>query len=121
MGLDCFWELPKGVSHPVFKPALKLCGGIFSGFGRESFRGEVYCDFIQRVTGEFLHFKTIPNQVIKKISVGLQKFKYDLKEEKKIKTDLGTWPQCGTLQEFNDLKRMFKKYGDLGAKLKGWW
>ena len=112
MGLDSIWKVPDGVDHPVFKPALNLCGGLFSGSGRGSFRGKVYTDFIEQVSGVSLYQEEMTNQDVVRIADALSV--YDPTDE-----DLNNYDP--TVEEINDLSRMFTEYGDVGATLLGWW
>jgi hypothetical protein len=116
MGLDSFWKLPKGRKQPLFKPDLHLIGGIFSGFGKGSFRGKVYAGLIEVVTGESLYHETIPNTTIKEMADKMQVFNMtpEMWEEWKPYED-------DNIQEWHDLVRMFRAYADAGASLHGWW
>ncbi len=111
MGLDNYWILPKGKCHPTFKPKLRLCGGMFSGHGVRSFRGKVYDDFIELVTGETLYQIMIPNKKIKKMAKLLEERGDALLDEK--------YGVCW--HDLYDLQQMFKKYARLGASLQGGW
>lgn len=118
MGLDSIWSIGKDsnglikAKKVIFRPRLNLVGGLLSGEGQGSFRGKVYNKFIEEQTGVSLYQKTIPNSKVKKISDRLQKMNWyvGLKERYKI-----------SKKEFNDLKRMFKRYAKEGAILYGWW
>ncbi len=130
MGLDSFWRLPKyplnsdlnekmfmelgneKVEHPKFNPPLKLVGEITSGHGVESFRGKVYTDFIGDITEISLFQEEMSNEQVKKIADKLEATEY--KKDWEEDYDL-------TKQNFNDLKRMFRAYADIGATLDGWW
>lgn len=115
MGLDSFWVMPgetdeHPVEHPVFVPLLRLCGGMFSEHGRQSFRGKVYSPIIERLTGVSLYQDEIPNGIIQEIAD-----KLDAADS----SDMGGY---GLDQdEFLDLQRMFRTYADAGATLRGWW
>ena len=61
MGLDNIWMKNKD-EHGVIEGEFKICGGVFSGHGNDSFRGKVYERFVEDVTGVSLfvtrkHFK----------------------------------------------------------------
>ena len=114
MGLDNFWQLPEGKEEPVFKPKLRLCGGMFSSHGTGSFRGNVYNRFIEKVSGLSLYCN-LSNNDVKRISIALcgslaanEFYKYYKAEE-------------FTEKEFEDLKRMFLTYADCGATLMAWY
>lgn len=109
MGLDNFWVLPDGIEIS-FEPELHLCGGMFSGNGKDSFRGKVYAGLISELTGISIYKELITEDVIK-IAEILEPIKHEkIADYYNIKK-----------KEFNDIKRMFKKYGEAGASLKAWY
>ena len=112
MGLDSIWKMPDGVNHPAFEPALDLCGGHFSGSGRGSFRGKVYNEFIEHVSGISLYQEEMSNCDVVRIADALSI--YD-------PTDMDLENYDLTAEEVHDLYRMFTEYGDAGATLIGWW
>jgi len=118
MGLDSIWRIGTGANGVIkaqkiiFRPQLNLVGGIFSGHGKGSFRGGYYNEFITQQTGVSLKQKTISNIKVKKISDQLQKMYWYIGLKKRYKI---------SKQEFNDLRRMFKRYAKEGATLHGWW
>ena len=118
MGLDSIWEIPKkSKHHPTFDPPLSLCGGVFSCYGKYSFRGKVYEEFILSVTGITLYQEEIPNTTIQVMSKKLDE--YMLKDDDEI---MGyTMSDKERIDQFQDLKRMFSAYAFFGASLRGWW
>lgn len=118
MGLDSIWRIGKGpndlikAQKVIFRPQLNLVGGMFSSHGKGSFRGGYYNDFIQQQTGVSLKQKTISSAKVKEMSDQLQKINWYIGIKKRYKI---------SKQEFNDLKRMFKRYAKEGATLHGWW
>ena len=111
MGLDNYWMKNKeefGVIEGIFK----VCGGMLTDNGNDSFRGKVYYRFIEDVTEVNLygHPDTgeIPNEVVKKMADDLEATEwrdsfiesYDIIEE-----------------EFRDLVRMFRLHADAGHYL----
>jgi hypothetical protein len=116
MGLDSFWKMPKGKRQPRFKPGLHLVGGMFSGSGNGSFRGKIYADLIDHVTGVSIYQEEIPNEMVRKMADKLQAF--DMSSE--------SWKEWQAyedqdIQHWHDLVRMFRVYADAGALLHGWW
>jgi hypothetical protein len=115
MGLDNIWMKDKDV-HGVVEGEFKICGGIFSGNGNDSFRGKVYSRFVQDVTGVSLYGdeKTcqIDNETVKQMADDLQATEwrdsyienYDIEEE-----------------EFKDLVKMFRLHADAGHYLLAWY
>lgn len=114
MGLDCFWEMPEGKEHPNFEPPLKLCGGMFSGHGSESFRGKVYAEFIEKISGINL-YKDLNNEQVREIAEVLE-----IKEVVR-KNMIYLWEGDQNSKVVNDLRRMFREYADAGATLRSWW
>jgi hypothetical protein len=101
----------------VIEGEFKICGGVFSGHGNESFRGKVYAQFVEDITGISLYGYTnesneISNEVIRDMAEGLEATEwrdsyvenYDIEE-----------------QEFKDLVRMFKLHAEAGHYLVAWY
>lgn len=113
MGLDSFWEVPEGTKEPTFDPPLRLCGGMFSGHGKGSFRGKVYYSAIQEVSGVSLYQERMEPGDVKRIADALAA--YEPTEEWLERHNILS------MKEWNDLVRMFRGYADVGASLLGWW
>ena len=116
MGLDNIWMKSKD-EHGVIEGEFKVCGGIFSGNGNDSFRGKVYNRFVEDVTGISLYgyppdTNEISNEVVRDMAEGLEATEwrdsyienYDIEE-----------------QEFKDLVRMFRLHADAGHYLIAWY
>ena len=116
MGLDNFWKKSKDEAG-VIEGEFKICGGMFSGSGNDSFRGKVYNRFVEDVTGISLYGYTpdtneISNEVVRDMADGLEATEwrdsyienYDIEE-----------------QEFKDLVRMFRLHADAGHYLVAWY
>jgi hypothetical protein len=112
MGLDSIWKMPDEQDHPVFEPNMNLCGGLFSGFGQGSFRGKVYNEFIEYVSGISLYQEEMSNTDVRKVARSLAT--YDSRSKDLVAFEI-------TPAEIDELTRMFTKYGDAGATLVGWW
>ncbi len=122
MGLDSFWELPKGVKKAKFTPPLRLCGGMFSAHGEGSFRGGVYGSLVEAVTGESLYQEEIPPEVVRKMSNSLSGTDFENLPEQLRLTSLNPSSTIAvTREDYEDLCRMFSSYARLGATLRGWW
>ncbi len=124
MGLDNFWELPKGNKETTFEPPLELCGGMFSSHGEGSFRGKVYNSLIETVTGESLYQEKIKPSTVRKMSASLSSTEFDALPEhfRATSPEIASSSTCSvTKEEYEDLRRMFSVYAGLGASLKGWW
>jgi len=110
MALDNYWMLNGEVYYLDFEPKLHLCGGILSGYGSGSFRGEVYAELIEEKTGYSL-YQDLNQEQIKDIADKLEKVQYDEVEETGIYQE-----------EFEDLKRMFREYSKIDRiELHAWY
>ena len=116
MGLDNIWMKSKD-ERGVVEGEFKICGGIFSGNGNDSFRGKVYAQLVEDITGISLYGYTpddyeITNEVVRDMADGLEATEwrdsyienYDIEE-----------------QEFKDLVRMFRLHADAGHYLVAWY
>ena len=115
MGLDNFWKKSKDEAG-VIEGEFKVCGGMFSGCGNESFRGKIYDRFVEDVTGVSLFGDPetceISNETVKQMADDLVATEwrdsyiqnYDIQEE-----------------EFRDLVRMFRLHADAGHYLLAWY
>lgn len=111
MGLDCFWENSEGQRATVDRE-FNVCGGLFSDNGTTSFRGKVYNDLIEQASGISLYQENIDNETCRKISACLDAFDF-------AKYDATFWTL--ELDEFEQLKEMFRVHSELGHHLYGWW
>jgi len=115
MGLDNFWKKSKDESG-VIEGDFKICGGMLSGNGNDSFRGKVYDRFVEDVTGVSLFGDPetceTPNETVKQMADDLEATEwrdsyvenYDIEEE-----------------EFKDLVKMFRLHADAGHYLVAWY
>ena len=111
MGLDNYWMKNKEELGEV-EGEFKICGGLLSGHGNDSFRGKVYFRFIEDVCNENLYDEMIPNETVKQMADDLEATEwrdsyienYDIEEE-----------------EFKDLVKMFRLHADAGHYLVSSW
>ena len=111
MGLDNYWMKNKEELGEV-EGEFKICGGMLSGNGNDSFRGKVYFRFIEDVCNENLYDEMIPNETVKQMTSDLEATEwrdsyienYDIEEE-----------------EFKDLVKMFRLHADAGHYLESSW
>ena len=109
MGLDNYWMKSKDEAG-VIEGEFKVCGGMFSDNGNDSFRGKVYHRLVEDITGISLYGYTnesneISNEIVKDMTEGLEATEwrdsyiqnYDIEE-----------------QEFKDLVKMFRLHADAG-------
>jgi hypothetical protein len=115
MGLDNYWKKSKEEAGTI-EGDFKICCGIFSGSGNESFRGKVYARLVEDITGISLYGDPetceISNETVKQMADDLAATEwrdsyiqnYDIQEE-----------------EFRDLVRMFRLHADAGHYLLAWY
>lgn len=111
MGLDNFWV---GGEEATFEPPLNLCGGMLSSTGSGSFRGKVYADIVEAITGISLYADKINNTDVAKMASALA-------THEPTETELQSYQYPITTEEYADLVRMFILYGNMGASLASWW
>lgn len=95
-----------------------LCGGLFSGNGAgPSFRGKVYSDFIESMTGESLYQEHIPNSTVKAMADALEeKGNLYLSNKLPLSRKFDIEPV-----EFNALIKWFRVVADNNGMVHGWW
>ena len=115
MGLDNYWMKNKEELGTI-EGEFKVCGGMLSGNGNDSFRGKVYHRFVEDVTEVSLYgdrdTNEIPLETVKKMADDLEATEwrdsyvehYDIEEE-----------------EFRDLVKMFRLHADAGHYLVSSW
>jgi hypothetical protein len=108
MGLDNYWMKSKDEAG-IIEGEFKVCGGMFSENGNDSFRGKVYYRFVEDVTEVSLYgdreTNEISNETVKQMADDLETtewrdsyiINYDIEEE-----------------EFKDLVKMFRLHADAG-------
>jgi hypothetical protein len=115
MGLDNYWMKNKEELGHV-DGDFKICGGMLSGSGNDSFRGKVYHRFVEDVTGVSLYgdreTNEIPIETVKEMADDLEATVW---QDSYIETyDIEK-------QEFEDLVRMFRLHVDAGHYLVSSW
>ncbi len=108
MGLDNYWMKSKDEAG-VIEGEFKVCGGIYSDNGNDSFRGKVYHRFVEDVTNVSLYGDPetceISLETVKQMADDLEATEwrdsyiqnYNIEEE-----------------EFKDLVKMFRLHADAG-------
>jgi|APSaa5957512576_1039674.scaffolds.fasta_scaffold01604_16 hypothetical protein len=97
---------------------IELCGGMMSANGQGSFRGKVYSDFIEKVTGESLYQEKISNKTVRTMSFKLTKYIEDNTEETH-NPDLYEWEV--TWEDAKNLAKWFRATAWDDADVLGWW
>jgi hypothetical protein len=115
MGLDNYWMKSKDEAG-IIEGEFKVCGGMFSENGNDSFRGKVYYRFVEDVTEVSLYgdreTNEISNETVKQMADDLETTEwrdsyivnYDIEEE-----------------EFKDFVKMFRLHADAGHYLESSW
>ncbi len=116
MGLDNYWMKNKE-ELGVIEGDFKVCGGMLSGNGNDSFRGKVYHRFVEDVTEVSLygdpdensiHYRQIPNEIVKKMADDLEATEW--RDSYVEHYDIEDY-------EFKDLVKMFRLHADAGHYL----
>lgn len=93
-----------------------LCGGLFSGNGSgSSFRGKVYNDVIEDITGVSLYQERIPNETVKGMADALGLLLttgVNNRQCKKLGLDV---------KQFEALAKWFRVVADNNGIVVGWW
>ena len=115
MGLDNYWMKSKEEAGNI-EGNFKVCGGIFSENGNDSFRGKVYHRFVEDVTGVSLYGDPdtgeIPNETVMKMADDLEATVW---QDSYIENyDIVDY-------EFKDLVKMFRLHADAGHYLVSSW
>jgi hypothetical protein len=113
MGLDNYWQGGDGELARTGKN-YGLVGGLFSGFGDGSFRGEEYASLILDLTG-FSLYDELSSDEVKGVAERLRSTVYS-----------ADWKEMYEMDDFEedewkDLVQMFCDYAELGARLVPWW
>lgn len=112
MGLDNYW-VKKDQSEPFeIGRDFGLCGGIMSGHGDGSFRGKVYDQLIEHVTGVSLYTARIPSEKVKEMAQKLEATEYDSNWENEFGVGETEW---------GGLVQMFLAYANVDGELIAWW
>lgn len=114
MGLDNYW-VDKEKKQASIEGEFKVCGGMLSGHGNDSFRGKVYSDLIETVSGFSLYTDYLDPAVIQLIASRLEDYPYEAANNCSDEED-GI-----SEEEFKDLQRMFRAHADAGHGLTSWY
>jgi hypothetical protein len=111
MGLDNYWK-KNAEEYGEIEGEFKVCGGILSGNGNDSFRGKVYHRLVEDITGEDLYQDVIENDTIKEMAESLESATYNPQYNEFYYIDE---------EEFRDLVKMFRLHADAGHYLESCW
>jgi hypothetical protein len=122
MGLDNYPARDhQGTLLPEDKEAfreagIRLCGGLFSD-GTTSFRGKVYNDLVEQVTGVSLYREWIPPETVREMAAALSL----RSPEELARILMGEGHTEEHVREMKDLQRFFQICAERGLGLIGWW
>ena len=112
MGLDNFWLDDEGKAASI-EDIGGVCGGMFSGHGNSSFRGQEYSNIVLNVTGVSLYGDKITAEVIQEMNEEIQNCDY--KTAKKH--------ACYELEkeEWINFQKMWDAHAKAGHHLVSWY
>jgi hypothetical protein len=121
MGLDTYAartpadeELSEEDAKAFEGAELHLCGGLNSGHGDDgSFRGKVYGDTVEEVTGVSLYQEWIPPETVEKMADAFEQC-----DPEAVAREDASGPRAG---EIRDLAKFFRICADRGLGLIGWY
>jgi hypothetical protein len=120
MGLDTFAaRSPEGDLHEGDEQAfdevdLQLCGGMHSG-GAGSFRGKVYVDVVERVSGVSLYEEWIPPETVRGMAQA-----FDGCDPQAVECEMASGVHPTTATEVRELRTFFRICANRGLGLVGW-
>lgn len=119
MGLDCYLER-RDKEEVKFPEDINLCGGMFSGNGSDrSFRGKVYNEIFETLTGYSLYSDLNEGQVAvcaEILSEKVDKLYKDLDDSHEIDGDWST-----TVGELRDLVKLFNSAAENNCIMIAWY
>ena len=132
MGLDNFWKIPEGEHHPVFTGIdFEIVGGMLSGSTTldlqhtlcMSFRGKVYSNFIDELTGISLYSDLLDQEEITHIAEALKNLRQILEDKEpleklrylgsKFSESIEMDSLTSGLLNLPSLEVMFQKYSEI--------
>jgi hypothetical protein len=121
MGLDTYAsrvpgevELTEDDERAFEAAGVELCGGMFSG-GGGSFRGKVYSDAVERVSGESLYQEWIPPETVREIAEAFERC-----DPQAVERDMVGEVYETTAGEIRGLTAFFRICADRGLGLVAW-
>lgn len=114
MGLDNYW-CEQNSNEPVTATGceeLQICGGMFSGSGQDSFRGKVYAEMTEDITGISLYEKRIAHEVVSNMAKILEEHRWN----QSLETTYGI-----SKMEYDDYVAMFKAHAKEAHELTSWY
>jgi hypothetical protein len=120
MGLDTYaarsaeGDLPEEDAQAFDNADLQLCGGMHSGSGG-SFRGKVYSDVVEHVSGVSLYEEWIPPD-----AVGAMAEAFDLCDPEAVESEMASRVHATSALEVHELQRFFRICADRGLGLVSW-
>jgi hypothetical protein len=120
MGLDTYaapspeGDLREGDEQAFDEADLRLCGGMNSGSGG-SFRGKVYSDVVEHVSGVSLYEEWIPPDTVRAMAEA-----FDLCDPEAVESEMAGGVYATSAVEVRELRRFFRICADRGLGLVAW-
>lgn len=107
------------INNDLYKDAMNLCGGMLSG-GGASFRGKVYDEIVEQVTGESLYQERIGTKTVQEMANSLRLYADGLEgaDDEVANTDTNYEVTNG---EIRSLAVWFEVTAEHGLEVVGWW
>jgi hypothetical protein len=121
MGLDTYaarspeGDLTEEDTAAFDEVGVELCGGIWSGDAR-SFRGKVYADAVERVSGVSLYQEWIPPETVREMADAFARC-----DPEAVAREMSGDVHAPTAGEVSSLGTFFRVCADRGLGLTGWW
>ena len=121
MGLDNYFCKDAIIIEEIEWPDTHLCGGLLSG-GFGSFRGKVYDDYVEKITGKSLYEDSIDTNSVRemgrKLRDHVQQLEHDLVSDDE-EIHIGTFNI--TMKEAKDLATLFEFAASHEMELIAWY
>ena len=120
MGLDTYAargpdEKLTAEDERAFADVGQLCGGFYSG-DAGSFRGKVYSDVVERVTGESLYQEWIPPETVRAMAEAFARC-----DPEAVEQEVAHEVHATTASEIRSLAAFLRVCADRGLGLAGWY
>lgn len=110
------WGPPADLS--IFE-GIELCGGMMSANGSGSFRGKVYAEYVEQITGLSLYEAMIEPDTVRHMANLLEADLPDPDAKGDAIAYEGDWNV--TVEDARNLAKWFRACADNGLHVHGWW
>lgn len=120
MGLDNYFVIEGTDTVPILLPwpDVNLCGGMFSGHGDGSFRGKVYADIVEQITGVSLYEDRLSTETLEEMADALNGYiaERQFDDDAEVDTDWGI-----SFKEIRGLAIVFGFASENNLECISWW